>query len=197
MKWTEETIGRFIANHVLDKKCIVLVPNCTWPGHECDILAVTQDLRVIEVEAKISRADLKADAKKDKWWHRKLVAFGEQVVERMPDGRLKSAHRPPVYDETRLQWPRKVWKHYYALPEEIWRGRELFDALPSPYSGVILLSERGGRPRAFVERRATPCRDADRLTSQEAINVARLANIRMWSAIEARERREQPAEVAA
>ena len=70
-KWDERKIGRAICRQVLLSKCIVLVENTSWTGHECDLLGVTMDLRVIDVEVKISRADLKADAGKDKWWHRR------------------------------------------------------------------------------------------------------------------------------
>src|SRR5665647_1791262 len=97
--WNEGNIARAISLQTLGRKCVVLVDNCNWTGHECDVLGVTTDLRIIDVEVKISRADLKADAKKDKWWQR----FGYHW-----DDREKPA--------TPLTHPRKVWKHYYALP---------------------------------------------------------------------------------
>jgi hypothetical protein len=65
VKWSEYNIARAIALQTLARKCVVLVDNCNWTGHECDVLGVTTDLRIIDVEVKISRADLKADAKKD------------------------------------------------------------------------------------------------------------------------------------
>ncbi|KAG1254471.1 hypothetical protein G6F68_010834 [Rhizopus microsporus] len=43
------------------------------------------------------------------------------------------------------EWPRQVWKHYYALPAEIWTD-ELLDCLGSPASGVLLLTNEGGQP---------------------------------------------------
>lgn len=164
-KWSEYNIARAIALQTLERKCLVLVDNCNWTGYECDVLGVTTDLRIIDIEVKISRADLKADAKKDKWWHR--MTWG--------------APKDPVTH------PRKVWKHYYALPKEIWKP-ELLDCLPSKASGVLLL-DRGGYPRPSghamrVEciRRATPNKDADRLTAENVIDIARLANLRMWEA---------------
>ena len=78
MNWSEHVIAREIANQTLAKKCVVLVDNCNWTGYECDVLAVTTDLRIIDVEVKISRADLKADAKKNKWWHQQVTGY-EQV----------------------------------------------------------------------------------------------------------------------
>ena len=53
MKWTEYTIAKAIATQTLEKKCIVLVDNCGWTGHECDVLGITHDMRVIDVEVKI------------------------------------------------------------------------------------------------------------------------------------------------
>lgn len=172
MRWTEHSIARAIALQTLAKKCVVLVDNCNWTGHECDVLGVTTDLRIIDVEVKISRADLKADAKKDKWWHREYGAW-------IP------ALRTQEITTTARVHPPKVWKHYYALPAEIWKP-ELLDCLPSEASGVLTLREGVGRnaPPVVVEcvRRAVPNKDADRLTAPQVVDIARLANLRMWEA---------------
>lgn len=181
MAWNEHAIARAVARQTLARKCVVLVPNCNWTGHECDVLAVTTDLRVIDVEVKISRADLKADAGKDKWWHRGFWHFGQ-----------------PEPQKTPRDWPPKVWKHYYALPAEIWDDK-LFDALASPASGVLLMSYSGGYDRhgqplmtAKCVRRAYPNRDADRLKPESVMDIARLANLRMWDSYEALERMPRP-----
>lgn len=174
MNWSEQNIARAIALQTLERKCLVLVDNCNWTGHECDVLGVTKDLRIIDVEVKISRADLKADAKKDKWW---IQQWGH-----WSNGKMV---RPDPVARTH---PRKVWKHYYALPKEIWKP-ELLDCLPSKSSGVLLLSWIGGNARSMrapiavdCVRRATPNKDADRLTPENVIDIARLANLRMWEA---------------
>ncbi|MDN8617844.1 hypothetical protein [Variovorax ginsengisoli] len=178
MKWTEHTIARAIALQTLARKCVVLVDNCNWTGHECDVLAVTTDLRIIDVEVKISRADLKADAKKEKWWERITSYQGMGPPQLRPH-------------------PRKVWKHYYALPAEIWDD-SLLAFLPSPASGVLLLRP-GQNPDAMpvvvsCQRRATPNKDAARITAQSAIDIARLANLRMWESYhQARHRVLEPA----
>jgi len=172
-RWDERKIGRAVCRQVLLSKCIVLVENTSWTGHECDLLGVTMDLRVIDVEVKISRADLKADAAKDKWWHRRA-------------GWLYGTEPPPRPREWPREWPPKVWKHYYALPRDLW-DVALFDALPSPNSGVLLMTERSnGAITIAVERRATPNRDAERLSPADVLDVARLANLRMWDALERR-----------
>lgn len=163
MNWTESKIIQAISLQTLARKCVVLVDNCNWTGHECDVLAVTNDLRIIDIEVKISRSDLKADYKKDKWWYRHW--------------RWNQAHGPDMLRDH----PPKVWKHYYAMPKEIWKP-ELLDCLPSKNSGILLLWEHCGKIQVSCERRATTNKDAHRLTSQQAIDIARLANLRMWDA---------------
>lgn len=173
MIWTEGIIARAVALQTLARKCVVLVDNCNWTGHECDVLAVTTDLRIIDVEVKISRADLKADAKKEKWWHRRFNSPWREG--------------PPAPDQP-LAHPPKVWKHYYAMPADIWKP-ELLDCLPSTRSGVILLHEQrhGAIAVADVVRRATPNKDAQRITAEDVIDIARLANLRMWEAYKQRD----------
>lgn len=171
MTWTAAMIARAIALQTLNRRCVLLVDRCLWTGYECDVLGVTVDLRIIDIEIKISRADLKADASKDKWWIRQYSRDRDQLQH----GET-STPRP---------WPPKVWKHYYAMPADIWKP-ELMDCLPSPNSGVLLMcrQERGDPVVARCERPAKPNRDAERLTPQQAVDIARLANLRMFDAYE-------------
>lgn len=182
LKWSESMIARAIALQTLARKCLVLVDNCNWTGHECDVLGVTHDLRIIDIEVKISRADLKADAKKDKWWHREFAGFSEWQERRHPNGQLISRFQESLWNSTARSHPPKVWKHYYAMPARIWTP-ELVSCLPSNDSGVLLLREGGGpQPLIIVscERRATPAKDAYRLKPEQVLDIARLANLRMW-----------------
>ena len=172
MTLNERSIATAISRQVLQRKCLLLVDNCQWTGHECDVLAVTRDLRIIDVEIKISRADLKADYGKDKWWHRGVGSFQNGIfVQPAP---------------TAVAWPRKVWKHYYAMPEDIWND-DLLATLASSMSGVILVREaKPPQPvvLASVVRRAKPNKNATRLSAEHVLDIARLANLRMWSAYE-------------
>lgn len=155
-RWCEAMIANALARVTFDRRAVVLVDRCTWTGHECDLLVVTRCLRVIDVEIKISRADLKADAKKAKWW-------------------------TPRFDQQR-EHPPHVWKHYYCMPEAVWGGG-MPEVLPSEASGVIVLrAMRGGSVAPVVVRRAKPSRGAKRLTPAEVLDIARLANLRMWDA---------------
>lgn len=180
--WNEHRIARAISIQTLARKCVVLVDNCNWTGHECDVLAVTTDLRIIDVEVKISRSDLKADAKKDKWWHR-LTYF-----DALQAGLTKRGEPWDAWaHKTAREHPHKVWKHYYAMPADIWKP-ELLDCLPSKASGVLLVREQRGMETLAVEciRRSTPNKDATRLTPSQVMDIARLANLRMWEAYEQR-----------
>ena len=141
------------------------------------------------IRDRISRADLKADAKKEKWWHRTFLGYGERKEIHNEAGRLIRVEEPRLYDAKPLQHPRKVWKHYYALPKEIWKP-ELLECLPSPASGVILMREQRNSSTpvvAEVVRRATPAKDAYRLTPAQVLDIARLANLRMWEAYKSRD----------
>jgi hypothetical protein len=180
--WSERLIARAIALQTFKRRYLVAVPNCNWTGHECDLLVVTDNLRIIDVEVKISRADLKADAKKEKWWTRRWNWPYTQ-------GTGGYAQAGPPCPDTRNVWPRKVWKHYYALPKEIWTP-ELEACLPSPASGILLL-DRDGYPRPAGDtlrveciRRAAPNRDAEPISAAAAVDIARLASLRMWDSFQ-------------
>lgn len=163
-KWTEARIGRAIVHGDLFHRAVLAVPCCGWTGHECDLLVVEKGLRIIDVEVKISRSDLKADLKKDKWWQNRPWSRSNAV----PGG-------------VRRDWPPRVWKHYYALPVDIWKP-ELLEFLPAT-SGVILLGRQGATDVMHLRRRAHPNRDAQKLLPHECIDLARLAGLRMWDAL--------------
>jgi len=176
--WTADQIGGALARQVFNSQAVVCVDRCTWTGHECDVLVVTKTLRLIDVEVKISRADLRADIRKEKWWRRAPRSWqGGKWVKRA--------------DEQR-GWPPRVWKHYFALPAAIWDAA-LVDDLPQN-SGIITLSAPGdlrprrslssapGAPIMTVIRPATPRRDAKAIDASDALDIARLAGLRMWDA---------------
>lgn len=165
-KFNERQIARDLNEHLFQRKALMVLPNTYWTGHETDLLCVMPDFRLIDIEIKVSRSDLKADLKKDKWWHH----WDWKV-----DGprNKENENRRRVRD-----WPAKVWKHYYAMPASIFKQELLVD-LP-PNSGVILLSET--HPRISVKRRAKPNTKAKKVDETQAIDIARLATLRMWKA---------------
>jgi hypothetical protein len=178
MDWTEAKVARAIAFQVFDRRCIVLCPNCKWTGNELDLLGITMNGRIIDIEIKVSRADFLRDRSKDKWFRSYDWKRDQPVVG--PDGRAR-------YIGPRIDWPERVWKHYYVLPASVWKP-DLLKHI-SPMSGVLLLScpawdTRQESIRVRSVRRATPCRAADRLKPEAVLDIARLCNLRMWSALE-------------
>ena len=174
MTWTEARIARAIQRQTLSSRCLLLVPNCIWTGHEADLLGVTVDGRLIDVEVKISRADFRCDARKEKWWQTTGWRYDDKIASRY--------QRAVPVREARL-WPPKVWKHYYALPADLWRD-DMLAQRASQKSGVLLLTDKNGRPEVRCMRRATPNTRADRLRDTEILDIARLANLRMWDALQ-------------
>lgn len=158
---TAVAIGRALVRDFFRRR-VLAVPNCSWPGDECDMLIVTPDLRLIDVEVKTSRADLRREVGKDKWWE----------------------GSPWRGDRARRDWPRRTWKHYIAAPADVAAGAA--DLMPSPASGLLSLRARkSGTIDVGVIRRATPNGKADRLSAEDAIDIARLAGLRMWDALDA------------
>lgn len=170
MTWTERSVAGVLARNSFDNALCVL-PNAGWSGcdiGEIDMLVVAPCLRVIDVEIKISRSDLKADAKKRKWWYQPNLTL------------------PGPRDGEALEWPGGAWKHYYAMPADIWKP-ELLTALPSPASGVLLVHDlhdigRYRWGRVSCARRAKPNPNAKPVEIRELRKLARLTSLRMWDA---------------
>jgi len=166
--WTEEAIARALAVMVFDRRALVMVPNCKWTGDECDLLVVRNDLRLVDVEVKISRADLKADAGKDKWIDTSAYTDAGHWI-------------PPALRKVeRRSHPRKIWKHYYALPEAIWKDG-LEECIP-PTSGVLFMRLRpDGSVGIHVKRQAKPSKNADKIGLEEVMDIARVLTVRYWA----------------
>jgi hypothetical protein len=142
---------------------LAVVNNCMHTGDEIDLLVVdVHTLKLIDVEVKISRADLKADAAKDRW-HRQEWR-GPQVT--LP-----------------RDWPQRVWKHYYAVAADVWKPELL--QFCRPKSGVLVVTATGSLPTKWnvqCVRRSTPNRDALAIGMPELAQITRLATLRMWDA---------------
>lgn len=174
MAWNEGKIARILARNTFANDLCVL-PNCLWTGDEIDLLVVTMNRRIIDVEIKISRADLKIDKDKAKWWRQDGAKWNEE---------LRKSVRPPAMSRP---WPTKVWKHYYVMPEEIWR-EDLLEHI-QPVSGVLLVyGSKIGFEHVKCVKRAKPCRDVSVLTDDHVVQIARLASLRMWDAYKDSER---------
>lgn len=155
--WNESKIAALLARDTFGRDLVC--PNCTYLGFESDLLVVHRTLRLIDVEIKISRADLKADAAKEKWWRRPSMGW-----------MTRGAMGPPQ----KLEWPPQVWKHYYALPAELWKP-ELAEFLPA-MSGLLLIH----RNRVEHKQRAKPNPFTEPVKLETAMTIARLVSVRYW-----------------
>lgn len=177
--WNEGKIARILARNTFDGHLCVL-PNCTWTGCEIDLLVVAPCRRIIDVEIKVSRADLKADKHKDKWWHYPRGVWNAEL------GRSVRPERIPK------QWPTRTWKHYYAMPHELWRD-DLMEHI-QPVSGVLLVKDPKNSLNGRVEciKRAKPDSTAPVLNDEQVVRIARLTSLRMWDAYKEAERAAEP-----
>lgn len=167
MKWSEREIARNLYWNTFKGKHVVVVPNCHFPGSECDLMIVRNDMRLMEVEIKISRADLKADQHKDKW----LKEWNYQT---------QGWPAAPRNQRERVEYPAKIWKHYYAIPKEIWADDLLAEI--SPKSGVILLKDNTYTPWLSIKRQAKPNPAATPISSSDLVRIAHSMSARMWKA---------------
>jgi hypothetical protein len=170
MKWSEASVGHAVMHQIMDRAAIV-VPNCGFTGYEADLLVVTRDMRLVDVEIKIDRSDLKADLKKDKWWDR-----GWDGVTR----RWGKTRQEPV----QRTHPPKIWKHYYVMPVKVW-DEKLLPFIPET-SGIITVAGHdkiNAKVKMKVIRAAKPDRKAQKITHEEALNLGRLCNLRMWNTV--------------
>ncbi len=171
MKWSANLIQRQLGWNIFNRGSLLVMPNTYWTGNEIDLLVVTMNRRVIDCEIKISRSDLRADLKKHKWYH----AW---------DWKTDGPWHPGVKGKPR-EWPKNVWKHYYVLPRDIWTD-DLFESI-RPNSGVLLMYELithdgyNHGVRIDVKRNAKPDRTAEKISAEDALDIARLCNMRMWS----------------
>jgi hypothetical protein len=142
---------------------LAVVNNCTHTGDEVDLLVVdVHSLKLIDVEVKVSRADLKADAGKHRWQRQEWR--GPQV--QLP-----------------RDWPVRVWKHYYAISADVWTPELL--AYCRPKSGVLVVTATGKTPTTWsvqCVRRSKPNPDAQPIGLAELAQITRLATLRMWDA---------------
>lgn len=164
MKWTARELAKSLHLNVFRARYLVVCPNCHFTGHECDLLAVRADLRLVDVEIKISRQDLKADKHKEKWL---------KPLEWLRWGETRGPREPVPY-------PPKIWKHYYALPKAIWTD-ELLEEI-QPISGILLIKDWGDRPYMTVKRQAKPNKEAKAIEPRDLCKIAKLTSDRMWSA---------------
>lgn len=167
MKWTENTIAFRLIQHHFRGQMLSATQRCSHTGDEADLLLIDKKLRFIDVEIKTSRQDFKNDRKKHKWKGRKKEFYTEDDL-----GKTKRIVEWEIKD-----WPNKIYKHYFALPETVWSD-DLLEFLPSDKCGIILLSEGGN---IYVHKKAKTNSKAPKATIDDINNIARLTSLRYWN----------------
>lgn len=172
MKLTEFNVANFLAFHLFKRQYLIFVPNCNYTGNECDMLAVTKDLRIVDFEIKLSKADLKVDQKKDKWFDG--YNWGAINKQKLALGRSLTRTELNEY-KVRVNIPKRVWKHFIVFPEALWED-SLFDSM-SDQSGLLLFNDK----RVYLYRKATCNRNVDRLKPENIYDLARLTCLRLFN----------------
>lgn len=164
-QWTADRVAHACLHQFMDRSAVI-IPNCYFTGYEADLLVVdSRSLKLIDIEIKVDRSDLKADISKDKWNISRWV----------------SENGVSTRKEFRREFAPKVWKHYFAMPAALWKP-ELEDFIPKT-SGVITFSDykySGSGTQVKVVRRAKTNPEAKAISDRDVFNLGRLANLRYW-----------------
>lgn len=208
MSWTEIRAARALANHfgIVDN---LIIPNYSTglTGYEADLIVVRKSNWAIEVEIKISIADLRSEFKHKPEKHRRLLN-GMPIYRLMPNGSRTSQYRPDQEDWK--EWDEALaacqpedqrtfgkLKTVYALDD--WRKpakhhcREYWIALPleliekaepiiPAYAGILTLNSgtRGNTVR--IHRKAQVLPMAEKLTPEKRSHMMSRLYYRFWNA---------------
>lgn len=150
-----------------------ITPNVLLYAWESDLLTVTPDLQVCEVEIKIGRADLKNDLLKPK--HAQGVLMNgsffakPEGVAMMPNEAFELARQRS--GATHCRRPNYFC---FAMPCDVFRAQPRI-RIP-PYAGVYTVDEQG---RVFEERRPLQLHTA-RIAQEDLLALARKIHHRYW-----------------
>ena len=163
-----------------------ITPNVQYYAWESDLLTVTPQGHVCEVEIKISRSDLKQDLLKPKHHQGMLQdgAFLNKLVGVSPT--LCEARELARQREGATECRRPTY-FCFAMPCEIYR-RPRPMVLPS-YAGIYTVDEEG---RVFEERRPIQLHQ-QRLSTEDLLDLARRMHHRYWEELRRLERKSPPA----
>ena len=160
-----------------------ITPNALLYAWESDLLTVTPQGHVVEVEIKISRSDLAHDLLKPKHgqgmlmngsFQTKTNGAGPTTAEALEMARQRAG-------ATRCRRPNYFC---FAMPCAVYRG--LRTVRIPPYAGIYTVDEQG---RVFEERRPIQLH-TERIATQDLLALARKMHHRYWDQV----RRARPEE---
>lgn len=162
-----------------------ITPNAILYAWESDLLTVTPERFVCEIEVKCSRSDLLNDLEKPK--HSQGMLMNGSFFEKpgdvaMTSGELKESERR----KAGARQCRRPNYFCFAMPCEVYR--KLPYGLLPPYAGVFTVDEEG---RVFEERRPIQLH-GERISMDDLLGLTRRLHYRYWDEI--RRARHEPAD---
>lgn len=169
LQFSERSIARALVHAfgMFPPRRYLAVENVSWGllPWEADLLCMSGNGYLQEVEIKVSVADLRRDLEKPKHRLRKAV--------------FTSTGRSPH------TWIRRFW---YAMPDTVWNKVVAEPPIPADAGVVLLYIERGEKEfggedkmRSRIVRPAKTNAAAIGLTAGERYDLARLGVLRYWS----------------
>lgn len=153
-----------------------ITPNVMLYAWESDLLTVTRDGLVCEVEIKCSRSDLRQDLRKPK--HSQGMLMNGSFLEKPSGvGRTRGERKEDQRRSTGAVRCRRPNYFCFAMPCEVFRkGPRL--VLP-PYAGLYTVDAHG---RVFEERRPIQLH-TERIGIEDLLDLARRMHHRYWNEI--------------
>ncbi len=150
-----------------------ITPNALFYAWESDLLTVTPEGHVVEIEIKISRSDLKQDLLKPK--HSQGMLMNGSFFEK-PEGVATTLNEQHELDRQQAGEVECRRPNYFcfAMPCKVYRQRPLVP-IP-PYAGVYTVDEDG---RVFEERRPVQLH-TERIGTNDLLELARRIHYRYW-----------------
>lgn len=170
---TATEIAWHIRNYAMGLQHEWITPNALLYAWESDLLTVTREGYVCEIEIKVSRADLLNDLKKPKHSQGMLLngAFFSKATSK---GRTHNEAREEARQRKGEVLCRRPNYFCFALPPAIFRKLPA-GKLPQ-YAGVYTVDEQG---RVYEERRPIQLH-AERIAQEDLLGLARRMHHRYW-----------------
>ena len=173
---TASTIAWHMRCYAAELRHQWITPNAMLYAWESDLLTVTPEGFVCEVEIKISRGDLKHDLRKPKHQQGMLLNGSFQKKTNGTAHTTAEAHERAREKAGAVQCRRPNY-FCFAMPCSVYRGLRGM-SLP-PYAGVYTVDEQG---RVFEERRPVQLH-GERIATEDLLALARRMHNRYWDQV--------------
>ncbi len=173
---TASDIAWHIRCYASDLRHEWITPNALLYAWESDLLTVTPQGYVCEIEIKCSLGDLKNDLKKPKH-SQGMLMNGNFMVKPQGVALTPNQAHEHLRELKGAQECRRPNYFCFAMPCRMYRGRGKL-TIPA-YAGVYTVDDQG---RVFEERRPIQLHD-QRITTEDLLSLARRMHHRYWNEI--------------